>query len=116
SEPDVSEETRMHYMLVLLRGAGSELKKPGQQGVIFTKIYARSQTPTGIAMAIHANMEEYKPMPRTGKLVRFVLNIDNSNSYLARMYKEGLEEWKKEQEKHALAKKRNKNKILSPQA
>ncbi|HYL43104.1 MAG TPA: hypothetical protein VEU97_06945, partial [Ktedonobacteraceae bacterium] len=35
---------------------------------------------------------------------------------LARMYKEGLEEWKKEQEKHALAKKRNKNKILSPQA
>lgn len=99
SEPDVSETTRMHYMLVLLRGAGDELKKLGKRGVVITKVYARSQTPTGIAIAIHAGMEEYKPMPRTGKLVRFVLDIEKSNSYLTQRYKEGLAEWKQEQEK-----------------
>jgi len=96
SDPDVDETTRMHYTLVLLRGAGEELKKLGRRGIIISKVYARSQTPTGIAMAIHAGMEEYEPMPRTGKLVRFVLDIKTSNAFLARMYKEGFTEWEAE--------------------
>ncbi|MGB8343268.1 MAG: hypothetical protein WCD86_00185 [Ktedonobacteraceae bacterium] len=101
SEPDVNEETRMHYMLVLLRGTGEELKKLGRKGVIITKVYARSQTPTGIAMAMHVGMKEYEPMPRTRKLVRFVLDIETSDSYLVRMYKEGLAEWKAKHEQGA---------------
>lgn len=99
SEPDVDETTRMHYMLVLLRGTAEELKKLGRRGVIIKKLYARSQSPTGIAMAIHTGMQEYKPMPRTGKLVRFELDIETSHAYLAQAYKEGFEEWKKEQKK-----------------
>lgn len=99
SEPDVDETTRMHYMLVLLRGAAEELKKLGRRGVVIKKLYARSQSPTGIAMAIHTGMQEYKPMPRTGKLVRFELDIETSHAYLAQAYKEGFEEWKKEQKK-----------------
>jgi len=51
-------------------------------------------------MAIHAGMKEYAPMPRTGKLVRFVLDIEASTSYLAQSYKEGLEEWKQEQKRN----------------
>ncbi len=94
SDPDVDETTRTHYMLVLLRGVGNELKKLGRRGIIIDKIYARSQTPTGIAMAIHVGMAEYKPLPKTGKLLRFVLDAKKSNTYLARKYREGLKEWK----------------------
>jgi hypothetical protein len=95
SEPDVSEEIRMHYMFVLLRGAGEELKKLGRQGIIIPKVYARSQTPTGIAMCLHLGMKLYEPLPRTGKLMRFELDIETANTFLANMYKEGLAEWKK---------------------
>ncbi len=108
SEPDVDETTRTHYMLILLRGAGEELKKLGRRGIIIEKVYARSQTPTGIAMAIHAGMQEYEPLPRTGKLIRFVLDIKTSNAYLARAYKEGFAEWQKEQKKYQKNKKRTK--------
>ena len=93
-------------MLVLLRGAGEELKKLGRRGVIIKKVYARSQTPTGIAMAIHAGMQEYQPLPRTGKLVRFVLDIDTSSAFLAQAYKEGFAEWEKEYKKREEKKKK----------
>ena len=97
SDPDVDESTRQHYMFVLLRGVGEELNKLGRRGVIIKKVYGRSQTPTGIAMALHIGMKEYAPLPRTGKLVRFVLDVDTSNTFLAKMYKEGFAEWSKEQ-------------------
>jgi len=67
--------------------------------VIIKKVYARSQTPTGIAIAIPVGMQEYEPMPRTGKLVRFVLDIDKSSAFLAQAYKEGLAEWEKDYKK-----------------
>jgi hypothetical protein len=54
---------------------------------------------SGIAMAMHAGMVEYLPLPKTGKLVRFMFDIEKSNSFLALAYKEGFEEWKKEQKK-----------------
>ena len=60
NEPDIDETIRMHYMLVLLRGAAEQLKKLGRRGVIIRKVYARSQTPTGIAMAIHGGMWNWK--------------------------------------------------------
>lgn len=94
SEPDVSEEARMHYMFVLLRGVGRELKKLGRRGVIIPKVYARSQTPTGIAMCLHLGMKPYEPMPRTGKLMRFELDLETADTFLAHMYKQGLAEWK----------------------
>lgn len=101
SDPDVDEITRMHYMFVLLRGVGEELKKLGRRGILLNKVYARSQTPTGIAMAMHVGMEEYKPLPKTGKLVRFVLDIETSETFLAKRYKEGRVEWEKDQAKRA---------------
>lgn len=101
SSPDVDETTRQHYMFVLLRGVGEELKKLGRRGIIIKNVYGRSQTPQGIAMAMHMGMKEYEPLPRTGKLIRFMLEVDKSNSFLAKMYKEGWEEWKKDQSKQA---------------
>lgn len=104
SEPDVDETTCMHYMLVLLREAAEELKKLGRRGVIIRRVYARSQTPTGIAMVIHVGMEEYPLLPKTGKLVRFMLDIEKSNSFLVLAYKEEFQEWKKEYKKQPIHK------------
>ncbi len=97
SEPDIEETTRMYYMLVLIRGINQELKKLGQQGIIITKVYATSETPTGIRMALHLNMEEIKP--RLGKRMKFVLDTEHSDSIFARSYREGLEEWKKSKQR-----------------
>lgn len=98
SDPDVDETTRMHYMLVLLRGLATELEKLGEKGIIITTIYATSETPTGIAMAMHLGMEDYPP--RLGKRVRFKLDMEEENSsFLIRKYKQGLERWKDMQHK-----------------
>jgi hypothetical protein len=42
-------------------------------------------------------MKEYEPLPRTGKLVRFVLDVDTSDAFLAKAFKEGFAEWGREQ-------------------
>ena len=103
SEPDVDETTRQHYMFVLLRGAAEELKNLGRRGIILRNVFGRSQTPPGIAMAMHMGMEEYTPLPRTGKLVRFVMDVSTSNSFLAKTYREGYAEWQKEHKRERQA-------------
>ncbi len=94
SEPDVDETTRMHYVRVLLRGLTREFRSLGERGVTISKIYATSSTPTGIAMSIHAGMKEYGE--RLGKRTKFFMDIATSSSFLASSYKEGFEEWKKQ--------------------
>jgi hypothetical protein len=96
SEPDVGELTRMHYVQHLLRGVKREMEQLGRRGIIITKLYVTSDTPSGIAMALHAGMDEYGP--RMGKRLRFVMDIAGSNSFLLDDYKRGLSEWRKEQE------------------
>ena len=93
SDLGLDETTRQHYMFVLLRGVGEYLKTLGQRGVIIKKVYGLSSTPTGIAMALHMGMKEYGPRPRTGKTIRFELDVDQANTFLARLYREGLAEW-----------------------
>ena len=83
-------------MFVLLRGVAKELKKLGQRDIIVREIYATSESPTGIAMAMHAGMQELPP--RLGKRLRFVLSVEQSQSFLAKAYREGLEEWQKSTE------------------
>jgi hypothetical protein len=95
SEPDVAEITRMHYVRVLLRGIRRELGELGRRGVILSKFYATSATPTGIAMAFHAGMEE--DGTRLGKRLAFTLETKKSKSFLLDSYKEGFAEWEKSQ-------------------
>ena len=90
SEPDVNDITRSHYMLVLLRGVASELRKLGQRDIRIRTIYATSESPTGIAMALHVGMQELPP--RLGKRIRFMLSVEQSPSFLANAYREGLAE------------------------
>ncbi|MBA2394693.1 MAG: helix-turn-helix domain-containing protein [Ktedonobacteraceae bacterium] len=109
SEPDVNETTRMYYVTVLLRGLRKELHKLGKRGVILTKIYATSETPTGIAMSIHAGMEAYGPT--IGKRLTFILDVATSTSFLAKSYREGFSEWQKE---HSQPPKTNRKNRMSP--
>ena len=97
SEPDVNDTTRMHYVQMLIRGTMRELEKLGHKGVLITKLYGTSDTPTGIAMAIHSGMKEYGP--KIGKRLRFVIDLEKQDTFIFSKYKEGLAKWKKEQRK-----------------
>ena len=93
SEPDVGEITRMHYVQHLLRGVKRAMGELGRRGFIITHIYATSETPTGIATALHAGMKEYGPPG--GKRRRFVMEVETSPSFLLDEYKTGVLEYQK---------------------
>ncbi len=40
-------------------------------------------------MALHMGMREFEPVIRKSKLIRFVLDVEKSDKFLANMYKEG---------------------------
>jgi hypothetical protein len=97
SEPDEDETTRKLYVSRLLRGVMRVLEKLGRKGIIITKIYATSDTPTGIAMSIHAKMTPFgNPI---GKRLTFVLDVATSDLSILQPYKGGLAAWKAEQER-----------------
>ncbi len=48
-------------------------------------------------MAIHVGMEAYGP--KVGKRLTFVWDIEKSQSFLFDVYREGLNQWKKEHKK-----------------
>ncbi|HEY3993534.1 MAG TPA: hypothetical protein VGM01_11730 [Ktedonobacteraceae bacterium] len=88
SEPDVNATTRKHYVTVLLRGIKRKLKELGERGVILKSFYATSQTPTGIAMAMHAGMENSGI--KASKIQKFVMHTENSKSFLLDDYKTAI--------------------------
>ncbi len=90
SEPDVDETTRKHYVLILLRGLKHRLGELGRQGIILTDIYATSETPTGISMAMHAGMKILGA--KLGKRFRFILNVASSTSFLLDDYKAAIKQ------------------------
>lgn len=94
SEPDVNETTRKHYVSVLLRGIRRRLKELGQRGILLTSFYATSQTPTGIAMAMHAGMENIDP--QIGKRHKFVMHTETSKSFLLSDYKTEFQQYQKQ--------------------
>jgi hypothetical protein len=95
SEPDVNKEKRVSYVVRLLYGTAHELERLGHKGIIITKIYAVSDTPTGIAMAVRAKMKPFGPP--LGKRLTFELDVETSESLLLKGYKRGLAAWREEQ-------------------
>lgn len=98
-EPDVDETTRKHYVAILLRGVLRKLEEFGRRGIIITKVYATSQTPSGVAMGLHAGMEQFGP--KVGKRLTFVADIEQSDIFLFDTYKRGLAEWKRQSKTNA---------------
>lgn len=95
SEPDAGEDARMHYVARLIRGTVKEVYQLGKRGIVITTLYATSETPTGIAMSIHAGMEQYGE--KLGKRLKFRMDAKTSTSFIAENYQRGFAEWEKEQ-------------------
>jgi hypothetical protein len=84
------------FIMKLLRGTIKELEKLGERGIIIDKVYATSETPTGIAMAFHANMGMYGKPLEEGRF-RFVMNVEESDIPLLKPYKKALKKWQESQ-------------------
>ncbi|MBV9689686.1 MAG: helix-turn-helix domain-containing protein [Ktedonobacteraceae bacterium] len=94
--PTVPPGRRTVYGEQLLLGFSEILEEWGKQGVVFTKFYATSSTPTGIRILRTAHFQEINDLGR-GRLA-FELDISTSNAKMLREYKEAVEEWEKEED------------------
>jgi hypothetical protein len=74
----ITEEIRrlnqLHFLFKLFRGTALKMAKLGSQGVNITKIYATSETVTGIEMAHSAKMGMFGK-PFAGSRFRYVLDV-----------------------------------------
>lgn len=86
---------QLRYLFKLLRGTALEMAKLGEKGVNITKIYATSETVTGIAMAFSAKMEQFGKPLGMGRF-RFVLDVEKSVLPLLHPYKQAFAKWKEE--------------------
>lgn len=89
---------QLNYLRRLLRGTAREMAKLGSNGIIITKLYATSETVTGIEMGFSAKMEQYGK-PLKGGRFRFVLDIEKSDLPLLQPYKRALAKWHKTHDK-----------------
>lgn len=80
-----------YYIRRLVLGAARDL---GSHGAIISKLYATSDTATGIGMSLHAHMNAVR---RLGGRFAFELDIQSAqDTPLVRVYRRALEEWRKE--------------------
>jgi hypothetical protein len=88
--PTVPPGRRTIYGEQLLLGFADTLEDWGKQGIILTKLYATSSTPTGIRILKSANFQELSNLG--GGRMAFEIDISTSNAKILRGYKRRLEE------------------------
>jgi hypothetical protein len=96
-----------HYMQRLLLGTMSALADMGKQGVSIGMFYGVSESPTGIALCLHAGMKVVKQFPNKDRRYKqgynlFVLEIAETDTPLLRPYKQNIAEWQRERADTAL--------------
>lgn len=87
---------QLRFLYRLLRGTALEMAKLGKKGTIISKLYATSETVTGIAMGFGARMEQYGKPLGEGRF-RFIMDIEQSDIPLIQPYKKALAEWRRQQ-------------------
>jgi len=97
SDDNTRRLNQLHFLFKLLRGTASEMAKLGDGGINIRKLYATSETVTGIEMAYSAHMDMFGK-PFTGGRFRYVLDIQQSDIPLLRPYKRALAEWQQTHE------------------
>lgn len=87
-----------YYIERLLRGTAHAIAQLGSQGVHITKLYATSETPTGIETAIRAKMTSMGPMKGSKGMKRyaFVLDMATSDLKLVHPYQIAYAIWQSE--------------------
>ena len=109
--PTVPPSRRTFYGSRLLSNLLQTLSDAGKQGIEITKIYAASETSTGIRILKNAGFQIIGEA-RKGRF-SFELDIANSNEKIIESYKESLIEWKKSQRKSQKSKKTRKTTMQS---
>ncbi len=97
--PTVPPARRGTYAQILLEGFTRNLAEWGQVGVDISKVYAASNTASGIRILKHAGFQTIKHLGN-GRYV-FELDIDASEARILLGYKEAIRQWKKQQNGHS---------------
>jgi len=93
------QQKSLYYTQRLLLGTSHELARLGRQGIVLRKVYATSETETGIALSIHAQMKRIKRLkaanPEKNEPGRysFELDVATSNVPLLREYQQAIRTW-----------------------
>ena len=88
------EEQSTRYMQRLLFGTARAMAELGKKGVIIRKVYATSETSTGINLAMHAHMRQIGRI--SPDRYAFELDVATSTLPLLRSYKKALAEWRQQ--------------------
>ncbi|GHO83245.1 hypothetical protein [Dictyobacter formicarum] len=90
--PTVPPARRGTYAQILLENFSRTLTSWGESGIEIAKVYAASNTPSGIRIIRHAGFSTFKEVS-TGRFT-FELDIESSENRMLLEYKEALNDWK----------------------
>jgi hypothetical protein len=93
--PMVPPQQRGIYGAQLLMGLSKVFTTWGEHGIIISKLYATSSTPTGIHIIKSAGFQVIKDLGR-GRYA-FELDVETSDAKIIKHYQEALKEWKEKQ-------------------
>lgn len=93
-----SEPIRKRYSKILFIGLGHEIIRWGYSGYIIHRIYATSETPSGIEAALDFKMMPLGKIKGSKGKKRFAFELDPSTAdkKMMRHYRDALEYWKNE--------------------
>lgn len=97
----LGKEKHRHYTQRLLLGVRNALADLGKEGVIIRKVYATSETETGIALSMHAKMKTIRrlkaPNLKEHEPARYAFELDVATSDLPLLqpYKRAFAEWQR---------------------
>jgi hypothetical protein len=110
--PLVPPARRTFYGSRLLSELVKILSEAGRQGVEITKLYAASDTPTGIRILKNAGFQIIHES-RKGRF-SFMLDIEHSNEKILKEYQKALAEWKETQKEDKPTKRNRQKKPTTP--
>jgi len=92
SDPDIKDKAlRYRYTSILLHGVSKEIEQLGKQGIIIPRLYAFTESKSGILMSVRMKMKQYaEPV---GNRYTYWLDVLTSSIPLVRNYQRALGEW-----------------------
>jgi hypothetical protein len=91
SDPKIKPSLRYRHTSILLRGVSLEIEKLGSQVIIIPRLYAYTESKSGILMSVRMRMRQYaEPIKRR---YTYWLDVLQTSTPLARKYQHALGEW-----------------------
>src|SRR5579859_287209 len=90
SDPSIKRSLRRRHTGILLRGVSKELEQLGKQGIIIPRLYAYTESKSGILLSVRMHMRQYSEPVR--RRYTYWLDILNSSVPLLKAYQRALGE------------------------